>query len=141
MDVACRSERNTEEKPEASFPQRLSAQISGDEASIPDNSNSKPDPQNEELIASSGSAPDPPKIDDTTDFADPRRPDVIASRTPRSTEENASKHVQGKHNGSATPASSAWSSRYSPKPDSVNPANDSKYGIEFETPFVEGSRR
>ena len=135
---ARRSERSTEEKPEESSPQQPSAQISGDEAAIPHNSAPVSEArasQTKGLNASSGSdaevlrIDDPEAIeqcDDSTDFADPRRPDVSASRNARPAEEEASKNAKGKQNETATPALSAWSSRYPHKVYSLNPTNDSE---------------
>lgn len=136
----CRSKRSTEEKPDASSSKQPSAQIPGDETGILDSRNSKPvseerDTQYEELIVGSGSDADPLKIDepeavqpcdDSTDFADPRRPEVIASRSACPAEEETSKHPQGKLNVSATRTSSAWSSQYSHKLYLCNPTHGSE---------------
>lgn len=145
MDEHCRSERNTEVKPGASSLHRPSAQISGDETGILDSRNSKPASgartiQNGELIiAGSGSAADPLKIDEpesvepcdvSTDSAGSRRtersPAVIASRTACPPVEETSMNAPAKLNASATLASSAWLSRYPNKLYSRNPTNDSE---------------
>lgn len=139
-DEYCRSERGTDEKPEATSPQQSNAKISSSETGILDGQNSKPvsvseapDTQNEELII--GSAADLLKIDgpeagepchDSTDFAYPRKPEVITSRSACRAEEETSKDAQGKLNSSASRAPSAWSSHKSHKRYSCNPTHGSE---------------
>lgn len=130
-DEDCRSERNSEEKPGASSPQRPMAKISGDEAGMPDNLNSLPvsearDTQNKEQIAGSGSASDPLTIDEPEAVEQCDDSTNFTSSSARRAEEETLKHAQGKLNISASPASSAWSSRYPHKLHSRNPAHDSE---------------